>query len=169
MGIFDKLKKVSSKVSLMQLINEPYDQKYFEACKYIWKNYVPQNGPSNVLQGELLRELEKLRCEAQDNGNINWDDDFAYFCDFIKETLCKQTIYNDNEKERIKIILEYLKQCGNYATKYHNGEIADKDLEVEKIAYVQDNLYDIIADAIGQLQVQYPNPIPFEINVKIKR
>lgn len=42
------------------------------------------------MQGELLRQIEKLRCEAQDNGNVNWGEDYSYFCDFINETLCNQ-------------------------------------------------------------------------------
>ena len=74
-------------IILKQLMKENYTQKYFDECNYIWKNYVPEIGQANVLQGELLRELEKLRYEAQNNGNMNWDKDFEYFCDFISETL----------------------------------------------------------------------------------
>ena len=60
-------------IILKQLMKENYTQKYFDECNYIWKNYVPEIGQANVLQGELLRELEKLRYEAQNNGNMNWD------------------------------------------------------------------------------------------------
>ena len=34
--------------------------------------------------------MENIRCEAQDSGNINWDDDYSYFCDFIKKELTEQ-------------------------------------------------------------------------------
>ncbi len=169
MGIFSRFKKSNNNISITQLIDETYKQKYFDECKFIWKNYVPKNGQATALQGELLRQLEKLRCEAQDNGNINWDDDFAFFCDFIKETLCTQTIYNSEEKEKYKLILSYLKECGDYAIKYYNGQILDNNLEVDKIAYVKDNLYDIIADAIGYLYICYPNPISFNKNNMLKR
>ena len=169
MSIFDKFKKAEISISLEQLKNEQYEQEYFEECKLIWKNYVPKSGQSTVLQGELLRELEKLRLEAQDNGNINWDSDFSYFCDFITEMLYNQTIYTDDEKLKIKLILSYLQECGNYAAKYNNGQIPDKELDVDKIAYVDDNLYDIVADAIGKLQNKHPAPIPFEKNNEIKR
>ena len=94
MGIFDKFKKKESNISIEQLKNEQYEQEYFETCKFIWKNYVPKSGQSTVLQGELLRELEKLRLEAQDNE---------------------------------------------------------------------------LDDAIGKLQTQHPDPIPFEKNSEIKR
>ena len=159
----------ANNISLEQLKAEQYEQKNFETCKWIWRNYVPKSGQASVLQGELLRELEKLRCEAQDNGNINWDSDFAYFCNFITETLCNQTIYTDDEKVRIKLILSYFQECGEYADKFHNGQISDTELDVEKIAYVYDNLYDIVADAIGELQLRHPDPIPFEKNSEIRR
>ena len=57
-----------------------YKMTHLETCKKIWHDYVPKSGQSNCVQGELLRQLEALRGEAQDNGNINWDDDFEFFC-----------------------------------------------------------------------------------------
>lgn len=77
------------------IICEEYEQQYFDECKYIWKNYVPQAGQADNLQGELLREIEKIRCEAQDNGNINWDDDYSYFCDFISGKLTEQPVFSE--------------------------------------------------------------------------
>lgn len=64
MKLFDKLKKSKSTITLEQIMKEPYEQKYFNECKFIWKNFVPKSGQATVLQGELLREIEKLRCEA---------------------------------------------------------------------------------------------------------
>ncbi len=156
-------------ITLKQLIHKKYKQKYFNECKFIWKNYVPKSGQSNVLQGELLRELEKLRFEAQNNGNMNWDNDFSYFCDFIKETLCKQSIYSDEERTTITLVLNYIKDCGNYAQQYNNQQIPEVEVDAERIAYTEDNLYDIIADAIGLFQIKTPEPIPFKPNSKIKR
>ncbi|MFS0907509.1 hypothetical protein AB3N02_31575 [Priestia aryabhattai] len=45
--------------------------RYFEEAKEIWVKYVPKSGQSGVVEGELIRAIEKLRCEAQDNGNAN--------------------------------------------------------------------------------------------------
>ena len=28
--------------------------------------------------------------KTDNNGNINWDDDYSSFCDFISERLCEQ-------------------------------------------------------------------------------
>jgi len=50
--------------------------KYFEEAKQIWVNYVPKSGQSDTVEGELIRAIEKLRYEAQNNGNVNWDQGF---------------------------------------------------------------------------------------------
>lgn len=92
-----------------------FEQQYFEECKFIWQNFVPKSGQARNLQGELLREIENIRCEAQDNGNVNWDDDLTYFCEFIKQSLIEQPIFSEPEKEKICVIMNYLKECGVYA------------------------------------------------------
>lgn len=83
---------MSNTISIDELIEQEYEQQYFEECKFIWQNFVPKRGQARNLQGELLREIENIRCEAQDNGNVNWDDDFTYFCEFIKQSLIEQPI-----------------------------------------------------------------------------
>lgn len=88
-----------------ELISKKFEQQYFEECKHIWQNYVPLKGKSNCLQGELLREIEKIRCEAQDNGNINWDKEFTHFCEFITQNLVNQPIFSENEKQKIYTFL----------------------------------------------------------------
>ena len=60
MGIFDKLKRKSSSLTIEKIIATDYSQKYFDECKYIWKNYVPTSGQADNLQGELLREIEEI-------------------------------------------------------------------------------------------------------------
>lgn len=156
-------------MKIEDLTTKEYDQEYFDECKYIWQNYVPRRGQSKNLQGELLREIEKIRCEAQDNGNVNWDADFTYFCDFITDSLLAQTIYTEDDKTTIKLIMDYLKDCGTYAERYNSGDIRDKDVILSKLAYDNDNLYDIICDYIGKLQKVHPEPIPYVRNKKIKR
>lgn len=169
MRLFDRFKKTATKITIEQLKNTAYEQMYLDECKFIWKNYVPTNGQAKVLQGELLRELEKLRCEAQDNGNINWDEDFSYFCDFIRESLCAEDVFSEIEKEKISLALTYIKTCGDYARRFHNGEFPEHDVDVNMLAYTEDNLYDIVADAIGFLQMKINEPIPYKYNEMIKR
>ena len=169
MGIFDKLKRKSSSLTIEKIIDKDYNYKYFDECKYIQKNYVPKSGQANNLQGELLREIEEIRCEAQDDGNINWDDDHSYFCDFISKKLLEQSIFSSIEKEEITLIMSYIKECGMYAQKFYCGIIPENEVDMDKIAYTNDNLYDIICDKIGQLQKENSEPIPYEKNNAIKR
>lgn len=169
MGILDILQKKNNKRTIQDIISQEYKQKYFDECKFIWKNYVPKNGQATTLQGELLREIEKIRCEAQDNGNINWDNDYTYFCDFISKKLSEQTIFSKSEKKEIVLIMSYLKECGIYAQNYHKGEILENAVDIDKLAYVKDNLYDIICDKIGQLHKENGTVLPYEKNNEIKR
>ena len=61
--------------------------KYFEEAKHIWQSQVPKSGQADTVDGELIRAVEKLRHEAQNNGNMNWDEGFEMFCSFLWETL----------------------------------------------------------------------------------
>ena len=169
MSLFDKFKKKTNHVTIEELRSMGYTQEYFDECKYIWKHFVPKSGQAHSLQGELLREMEKLRCEAQDNGNMNWDEDYLYFCDFIAQTLSAQSIFSEQEKEEIRVIMTYIKDCGLYAQQYNAGKISDSEVDPNKIAYTEDNLYDMICDKIGRLQKEHPEPIPYEVNDKLRR
>ena len=170
MGLFGKLKKKESSAFIIEkLINGPYSQQYFDECKYIWKNYVPERGQATCLQGELLRIIEMIRYEAQDNGNVNWDDDYSYFCDFIARSLSEQPMLSGEEKAEIGAIMQHLKGCGQYAVAFASGDISEDDLDPNRLAYTADNLYDIINDKIGKLQREHPEPIPYEYDVKVSR
>jgi hypothetical protein len=58
---------------------------------WIWRNLVPKSGQADTVQGELLRAVEKLSWEAQNNGNINWDDRFEMLIEFLRATLSVET------------------------------------------------------------------------------
>lgn len=169
MALFDKFKKNTKHNIIGELLSKEYTQEYFDECKYIWKNFVPKNGQAHSLQGELLREIEKLRYEAQNNGNKNWDDDYLYFCDFISKSLSEQPIFSEDEKEEIRIIMTYIKDCGLYAKKYNDGKIKDSEVNLNKIAYTGEQLYDMICDKIGKLQRTHPEAIPYKVNNNISR
>ena len=57
--------------------------------------------------------------------------------------------------------MSYLKECGIYAQKFNSQKISE-EVDVNKIAYINNNLYNIIRDKIGYLQKQNPQPIPYE-------
>lgn len=143
---------------IKELLNEKFEPKYFEQCGEIWQNYVPRSGKAEVLQGELLRELEMLRWEGQEKNNEDWNDEFSGFCDFLGETLCAKDFFDENEKARITAALGYLRTCGEYARKKREGA---ENLGAGLVAYKRDNLYDVIADAIGCFHANVKEPIPF--------
>lgn len=143
---------------------------YLPRCQRIWTKYVPQVGRSTALQGELLRETEALRYEAQNNGNFNWDEDFVYFCDFIKDTLSVQAALLQDMKDEVIAAVDHIKVCGEYGRKFNDGEIPDDELDVDMIACVDDAPYDAIENAIGYMDASVDGePIPYEPNPAILR
>ena len=88
-----------------------YELQHFDVCKELWKTKVPASGQADTLQGELLREIEKLRCEAMDNGNINWDDNYAYFCDNLRNTFAQSGLFDEGYLDKLSKLLGFVKEC----------------------------------------------------------
>ena len=53
-----------------------------------------------IICRRIIKRNRKIRCEAQDNGNINWDDDYSYFGDFISGKLTEQPVFFRNRETR---------------------------------------------------------------------
>ena len=158
-----------NRINIEDLKHCGYHQTYLAECRYIWAHYVPEKGTSSCLQGELLRELEKLRNEAQERANINWDQDYDYFCEFIKQEICEQSVYCKEEKILTAKIMDEIRNYGNYAWHYYTGKIDPDHVEYDKLAYTGNDLYDIIADMIGKLQAIIDTPIPYHMSKEVHR
>ena len=180
MGLFSWFKKRDSKKddsidfeSMYDGVNELAIRGYkitrLETCKRIWKEYVPESGQSDCIQGELLRQLEGLRNEAQGNGNINWDSNFEFFCDFIKRNLVESSLFDSAENNKIGECIRIIKNRGQYAYSYNNGEISDEEVNPMLFASVDDDLSDYIADAIAVFAENHTEPIPYAGNDSIYR
>ena len=139
-----------------------YEMAHLETCRKIWDEQVPEQGQADSVQGELLRQIEKLRWEALGNGNHNWDDNYAWFCDFLAATLNDSGLFPEGEMERLAGAIGYLKTCGEYARSYLEGEIPDSEANPMLFAYTDDDLYDYIADAVAVFAEKNPAPIPNE-------
>ncbi|WP_188195488.1 hypothetical protein [Nonomuraea sp. SYSU D8015] len=63
------------------------DPQYAADARHIWKTYVPPRGQADTVQGELLRAVEKLRDEAQRNGNVSWDEHHERLLAYLSERL----------------------------------------------------------------------------------
>jgi hypothetical protein len=78
-------------------------------ARWIWRNLVPGWGPCDSVQGELLRSIEKLRVEAQNDGNANWDDGFAGYVDYLDRTLGSEPGLAPDDKAAVQTDLDRLR------------------------------------------------------------
>lgn len=113
--------------------------KYFEEAKNIWKNYVPKSGKSEIVEGELIRAIEKLRYEAQNNGNGNWDEGFELFCQYIWDILNDDKVFEKDVLHEIRTDIDTI----------NNSEVP----------YLEDDLYDRITDHIIEWSIAHKGPI----------
>ncbi|MGQ0441170.1 hypothetical protein ACT4UT_34075, partial [Bacillus sp. B-TM1] len=120
--------------------------KYFEEAKNIWKNQVPKNGQSDTIEGELIRAVEKLRYEAQNNGNGNWDEGLERFCKYIWDILNDSKTFESNSLEEIKYDIKTLLDYEN--------------------PYLEDDLYDRITDRVIEWSIAHNGPIRREKDPK---
>ena len=123
--------------------------KYFEEAKNIWKTQVPSSGQAKTVQGELIRAVEKLRDEAQRNGNINWDQGFEILASFLIKTLTKDKSIDKNTR---KEILQNIKI------------ITDG-----RRPYLDDDIYNKLTDKIIEWSIRKGELVPHVSNPKLKR
>lgn len=126
-----------------------------EVAKWVWKHLVPKSGQSFTVQGELLRAVEKLRWEAQNNGNINWDDGFVMFIDYLRDHLTSEAGFSTEEKAEIEEDLDRLRN-------FLPVEQLTDDSHATGLPYVEDDLYDrLVSRVIGYCRL-HPQPTPRE-------
>lgn len=124
-------------------------------ASWIWRNLVPKNGQAHTVQGELLRAVEKLRWEAQENGNINWDDGFVILVDFLEQTLNAHAGFTDAERAIIHADLHRL--CQN------------DESDTGILPYVEDDLYDRLTRFVVAFARANPEPIERKTNPNLHR
>jgi hypothetical protein len=117
--------------------------RYFEQAKQIWQT-VPKSGQADTMQGELIRAIERLRWESQNNGNGNWDAGFERFCDFLEQTLSVTPPFGE---EALKEIRGDIARLRNY----------DRP-------YLEDDLYDRLSDRAVEFHFHLGEFVPREID-----
>jgi len=161
MSLFGFLKR--DKLKIEDIACEDYNQHYLSECKDIWSFYVPKVGQSTCLQGELLRELEIIHREAVENENKAFDWQCEYFCEFIYDSLESNTAMPAKDLSRVKLCLNHFLDCGKYAKDFYEGNVPLCKLDENMLFYKADNLYDIVADAIGLMHSEAcGTPLPYE-------
>ncbi len=124
-----------------------------EIARWIWANLVPKSGQASSVQGELLRAVERLRWEAQGNGNINWDEGFARFVAFLAAHLLGEREFTRELKASLAVDLERL---SNFLPVLE----LERDADAGKLPYVEDDLYDRLVSHIVRFCRLHPRLIP---------
>jgi hypothetical protein len=81
---------------------------YEAEARQIWRTLIPPNGQASTVQGELLRAVEKLRDEAQRNGNVNWDQGHVILARFVRGTLTGSGLFDARKRKQIESDIERL-------------------------------------------------------------
>ena len=117
----------------------PSDLSTNETARWIWEHLVPTSGQSDTVQGELLRAVERLSWEAQNNGNANWDSGFEHLISFLDSQLG---------------------QCLQLQPHTRASVVSDlKRLRDFERPYTDDDLYDRLTDAVVAFAKAFPDPI----------
>lgn len=129
----------------------------FDIARWVWHNLVPKQGQADSIQGEILRSIERLRTEAQENGNINWDDGFDLFITFLQNIFENESNFSTEIKASINSDLFRLK----------NFLPVDKlqyDSQKSMLPYVEDDLYDRLQSYFVQFCRHNPEVIPRKLD-----
>ena len=104
--------------------NEMTHEEYLETGKYIWQNFVPKSGQAELVQGELVRAVAKLRDEAQRNGNINFNEKcHGILIAYLRTKLSDHEIFNSKTILQINTDLDRLSLEGQ---PYTDDELFDR-------------------------------------------
>lgn len=120
---------------------------------WIWRHLVPRSGQCLSVQGELLRAVEKLRQEAQDNGNINWDEGFERLIDFLHLHLVKRGTLPG---ELALPVLADLARLRNFLP----VDQLENDSQAAQLPCIDDDLYDRLTGAVVAFSRLHPALIP---------
>ena len=122
---------------------------------WVWDHLIPESGQALTVQGELFRAIQKLRWEAQENGNINWDDCFVKLIDFLHENLVEKSELSKEIKSSIESDLTRLRDF------LPVDELQDDD-DADQLPCVEDDLYIRLTKAAISFCRLRPTLIPRE-------
>lgn len=137
--------KIDTSLDIEHLHNTVNHKDYFETAKIIWQKLVPKSGQAGTVQGELLRAIEKLRDEAQRNGNGNFN------------------------KNCHGILIEFLRQILVDEYVFENGTITEINDDLNRLSeknspYTDDDIYDRITYRIVDWYLKNPAQIEHKKN-----
>ena len=90
--------------------------KYLQEARTLWQTSVPLRGQASTVPGELLRAVEKLRDEAQRNGNLNWGSEHEVLIAYLRENLIGSALFGQTAAQEIETDLDRLGKFGYLET-----------------------------------------------------
>lgn len=139
--------------------------KYSKEARIIWDKDVPKEGQSLTVEGELLRSIEGLRWEAQNNGNINWDSGFEIMCNYLLQILIDEKVFDISDINQIKTDIKRI----TINTVSYLKELDVNELDMNQMPYVYDDLYNRLVDCVVVWGKFYEGPVVREINPLLHR
>ncbi|MBV8036411.1 hypothetical protein [Roseateles sp.] len=133
-----------------------------EVASWIWNHLVPEQGQAGSIQGEMLRAVEKLRWEAQENGNINWDEGFLILLGFLEEHLAGHQGFSAAERQAIRNDLARLRDF------LPADELAD-GADDSALPCTEDELYDRLEGFVVAFARTQPQPLPRAHDPRLQR
>ncbi len=121
---------------------------YLKKEAYIRKNYLPKSGQTDTVQGELLRAILRLRDEALRRADVDWDEGYGRFVEYLRKTLLEEGVLRGDKLERFKADLALLSNTDD--------------------PYVEDDLYLRIRHLVVDFCMRHPRPIPRKIDPDLK-
>ncbi|MDR6921944.1 MULTISPECIES: ankyrin repeat domain-containing protein [Chryseobacterium] len=132
--------KIDTSIDIEHIHHVVNNKNYFETAKIIWKKLVPKSGQADTVQGELLRAIEKLRDEAQRNGNGNFNKNcHGLLIDFLRSELTGKNLFEKEITDEINDDLDRL--------------------SFENKPYTEDDIYDRITERIVDWYLKNPTQI----------
>ncbi|WP_065187968.1 hypothetical protein [Shewanella woodyi] len=129
-----------------------------DTALWIWENLVPKSGRAASVQGEVMRCIELLAWEAQNNSNLNWDKSFDDILAYLKETYLGDTspmsaFFDENTKSQIESDLHRL---GHFILPTE----LDSRVYNEELPYIEEDLYARLTENLVSFCRQYPSLLP---------
>ncbi|MCF6406824.1 ankyrin repeat domain-containing protein [Chitinophaga filiformis] len=82
----------------------------------LWDLLVPASGPAETIQGEVIRIVGRIGYELEDNGGINWDEDYKKMADaFLSFVKQGEQLSSSELTEAEEIVKEVKRKSGDTA------------------------------------------------------
>ena len=86
--------------------------KYKNEYGELWKKLVPQGGPAETKQGEMVRLIGRLASEYYRNGNMNWGNAFNDMVVWLSNSLNDSNVFSEKAIDQINKDLMKIQRNG---------------------------------------------------------